>query len=917
MSNQPLSGSLWKRGGLRKNWKERHFVLDNASLSYFETEKAAKPKGSIAVSAITGVDRSNNAAVKLDKKLSGVMFEVRTAPRVYFMVAPDDKVDEWIAAIRSWLTPASPRSAAAAAATAAASSPPIVAEATDAAAAAAPAAAAAAAAPAATAAPAVTAEASAKKAPPPTPGAKPAVALLSVPAASLAVPSESSAEKRSPGSSPRTLNRSPRVSRDLSKSAQLIMEQEAAAAAAAAEATAAAAAAAAAPPAISFPSYEPDGMELALQSIEAFVKQSGFAAMPFNELFAKYESLEKKNGAIDKLGFCALVKGMFGADQSALVEAIFDYVDIDSGGSLDGGEVLCMLNLFCSGDANDKLATCFAAFDDDKSGSLSADEFKKMLLYSLSRSRQLLEEVLGAYYPQNLSPDDAIIVTLPKIDEASAARFAVDAFAIADADGSGAIDKAEFLAWASADPMFASFLRTHDKVFGPGATTSLLAELAPPAYAEDIVRLSRAGIDAFVAKTGFKPLAFVDVVAKMTALVDGGAAITKDAFAELLGASFAGGQRELLDALFDFFDGDESGELDPAEVLCCLNSLTYGSKADKLRLCFSAYDDDKSNSLDLQEVGAMLQSALIESRNVLVELIGAFTDNPADVESASTSVALTSLNGREVAQLAERLFAEADADGSGHVDFVEFLAWAQANHLMCDFMNTHGLLFGVRVEDDPDDCAVIAIDGVRSFVEKTKFAPLPFATIFAKFRALPKSDDGALHKADFIALVADLFGGGGAEQQELIEAIFDFLDIDGGGSLSPAETVCALNTFCSGSAVEKAQICFQAFDTDGSGSLDRAEWLHLFVTTLVQSRNLLVELIGAFVDDAAFDLAKAAVVKLHKVSELDAEALADLSFAQVDASGDGSISQDEFVSFAAHNERFVSFFATHDKLFSI
>lgn len=662
---------------------------------------------------------------------------------------------------------------------------------------------------------------------------------------------------------------------------------------------------------------EPEFVEVAIESLQAFVQTTGFTVMPFGELFEKFKQLDKKDGAIDKSAFAALVKGMFGADQDELIHAIFEYVDIDNGGSLDAPEVLCMLNLFCSGSAEEKMRVCFEAFDSDNSGSLDAKEFHTLVLYALSRSRALLEELLGAYYPESMSPDQATMVRLPKVNEYDAQRVADDAFTAADADNSGSINKDEFVQWALQNALFSDYLRTHDRVFGLGAVSALVAELAPKVNPDDVVRVSRRGIDAFVTQTGFTALPFADLVAKMGQLLTTHEHVNKDAFAELMAGSFASDQRALLDALFDFMDVDDSGDLDPAEVLCTLNLFAYGSVGEKLRLCFTAYDDDKGGTLDLEEFQKMLESTLIRSRNVFVELIGAFSEGEepevADTSSAATGmIELISLNSYEVRSVAERTFAAADADGSGSIEFQEFANWATSSPMMIDFFGTHARVFGAHADDNAlgDDNVRIAVEGVRQFVSQTGFKALPFATLVESYRASHKGKE--MHKEDFMALVKGMFG---PNQDDLIDAIFDYQDIDNGGTLDAGEVLCMLNVFCSGTADEKAKVCFEAFDDDNSHSLDRAEFIKLFETTLVDSRALLEELLGVFLDEN-FNADDAEVITLAKVSTHDADRLANAAFDDADHSGDGTVSQDEFVQFAGKDEVFRNFFATHERLFS-
>jgi hypothetical protein len=92
-------------------------------------------------------------------------------------------------------------------------------------------------------------------------------------------------------------------------------------------------------------------------------------------------------------------------------------------------------------------------------------EFAEMFVATLARSRCLLEELLGSFFPEELAMSDAHMIRLTKINEYDAKGMADDAFDECDADSSGAVDYSEFEAWATAHPTFVNFLNTHEKLF--------------------------------------------------------------------------------------------------------------------------------------------------------------------------------------------------------------------------------------------------------------------------------------------------------------------------------------------------------------------------------------------------------------------------------------------------------------------
>jgi hypothetical protein len=73
---------------------------------------------------------------------------------------------------------------------------------------------------------------------------------------------------------------------------------------------------------------------------------------PFSELYGKFrEAAAAAGGELTAAIFKATAASIFETEQSALLDAIFQYLDLDDSGAIDAGELLCALNIFCSGPA--------------------------------------------------------------------------------------------------------------------------------------------------------------------------------------------------------------------------------------------------------------------------------------------------------------------------------------------------------------------------------------------------------------------------------------------------------------------------------------------------------------------------------------------------------------------------------------
>jgi len=92
-------GWLTKKGGQRRNWKTRWFVLRPNEFSYYNNKKDAKPKGTIVLSGVS-VKASSHTAF---------CFAVTTTERTYLMAAKDTaEQEEWMNAINACLKSMNP-----------------------------------------------------------------------------------------------------------------------------------------------------------------------------------------------------------------------------------------------------------------------------------------------------------------------------------------------------------------------------------------------------------------------------------------------------------------------------------------------------------------------------------------------------------------------------------------------------------------------------------------------------------------------------------------------------------------------------------------------------------------------------------------------------------------------------------------
>ena len=100
-------GYLVKKGGNRRNWRRRWFVLNAKELSYFADQTSAAPLGTIPLAKIRAVAQAvPETYVALDKEVFD--FTIALASRTFLLrAASATDMDQWIAAIEAEIAAAS------------------------------------------------------------------------------------------------------------------------------------------------------------------------------------------------------------------------------------------------------------------------------------------------------------------------------------------------------------------------------------------------------------------------------------------------------------------------------------------------------------------------------------------------------------------------------------------------------------------------------------------------------------------------------------------------------------------------------------------------------------------------------------------------------------------------------------------
>lgn len=146
---------------------------------------------------------------------------------------------------------------------------------------------------------------------------------------------------------------------------------------------------------------------------------------------------------------------------------------------------------------------------------------------------------------------------------------------------------------------------------------------------------------ARTAKLHEKSMDAVQMKMKMACKAKGGGYSMN--FAEFCIALDGSQANTALKGIFDIFDMRKTGTIDYREYLICMANLISVSRPMKAKFCFEMFDEDKSGTIDKGELLNLLQATHL-------------AEDPSFVEKK-----------------AEAVFRSGDADGSGELDFDEFV----------------------------------------------------------------------------------------------------------------------------------------------------------------------------------------------------------------------------------------------------
>jgi len=507
-----------------------------------------------------------------------------------------------------------------------------------------------------------------------------------------------------------------------------------------------------------------------------------------------------------------------------VLNKLFQAFDRDGNGTLDFVEIASGLSVLCGGGISSKAEASFALYDYNGDGYISQDELERYLT-----------SVFTVLYETQPGTEAAMGASVSELAQATAIGIMKEA----DTNKDGFIDFNEFTRW---------FLSSS------GKKTSKIVETIPSSLSlQEIRRI-----------TGLENFSVTEVFDQLAQSADTKGELNRPAFfsafdgiipADRLSSLDIEKLRLVLNRLFEIFDSDGNGVVDFQELASGLSVLAGGNRDDKVKSAFELYDIDGDGYIQHPELVKYLTS--------VYRLM--FETNPAAKEKVG------GISAEELAKItAEDIFAEADTNHDGKIDFEEFQRWISSGS------GRHLSSLGQLAENAIDFPEVRRITGLERYNPEEAF----------EIVALSANQSGTLSKHAFfeafekIAQPELLDENDRGKLRTVLNKLFKIMDSDGNGTVDFSELASGLSVLCAGTREERVSAAFQLYDLNGDGFVSLDE----MISYLTGVFKVLYETVPGTAESVGVSPKELAI------------ATAETAFMESDLNHDGKLSYEEFAA---------------------
>ncbi|MGH0169753.1 UNVERIFIED_CONTAM: hypothetical protein FKN15_077082 [Acipenser sinensis] len=331
-------------------------------------------------------------------------------------------------------------------------------------------------------------------------------------------------------------------------------------------------------------------------------------------------------------------------------------------------------------------------------------------------------------------------------------------------------------------------------------------------------------------------------------------------------------------AAFDMFDSDGGGDISTKELGTVMKMLGQNPSREELDAIIEEVDEDGSGTIDFEEFLVMMVHQLKEdqagkSEEELSEFFRVFDKNGDGYIDREELAEILRSSGESISEEEmDELMADGDKNNDGKIDFDEFKAAFDmfdtdgGGDISTKELGTVMKMLGQNPSREELDAIIEEVDedgsGSIDFQEflvmmvqqlKEDQAGKSEEELSEFFRIFDKNGDGYIDRDEFATIIRssgetiseaeidELMADGdknmdGKLDFDEFKAAFDMFDSDGGGDISTKELGTVMKMLGQNPTREELDAIIEEVDEDGSGSIDFQEFLVMMVQQLKEDQ---------------------------------------------------------------------------------
>ncbi|TMW58082.1 hypothetical protein Poli38472_013556 [Pythium oligandrum] len=573
-----------------------------------------------------------------------------------------------------------------------------------------------------------------------------------------------------------------------------------------------------------------------------------------NDIFEYFEASADKQGNVTKPAFFRCFQKLLAEKNGSmsssmqskartLLAELFDLFDTDQNGVIDVQELGAGISILCGGDSVDKVKSMFTLYDLNRDGFISPEEMNTYLT-----------AVFKVLYKASTQLPTQTGMTHQQL----AAATTKACFDSCDHNHDNKLSFDEFKDWVELQ----KFQPGGTVPLRPSATVSPKNGTSSPAVPSSFV--AAIPIDMAKKLTGLNNMSLEKVAQIFSSAANEEGLISRRGFdncfyqylcadmSSEMSADESARVHEVIDRVFTAFDKDGNGFVDYNDLSSGLSILCGGSRDAKVQAAFDLYDVNGDGLISEDEMVHYLTSvfSLLYALDPTRQLnLGISPDDLALITAAE-------------------IFADADTDNDGKLNFDEFKRWY------------------AQPQQESFNAIVAPLD-LNEVRKLTNLGSLDVVEVFERF-AEYADEEGLLHRQAFDKCFGEIIEAASQPRTEVerlrakvvADRLFDVFDRDHNGRIDFSELASGLSVLCKGARDAKVKAAFRLYDFNGDGFISLDEMIR-YLTSIFK---VLYEVQPQMKNETG--------VSAEELGAITAEQ----AFMEADLNHDGKLSYDEFLT---------------------